>query len=94
MVDGRVLGYDPRTMHLPGALKVAGAAALLAAVVAGGVRVWRGPTGATTEYGGSIEPRLVAEFTSTDAARWVNGAPAPLGSLRGEVVFIEAWAPA
>jgi hypothetical protein len=73
---------------------MAGAAAIVAAAAAFGLRAWRGPVGATTEYGGTLEPKLVAEFPSTDADRWVNGAPAPLASLRGEVVFIEAWAPA
>jgi hypothetical protein len=80
-------------MTLPKALKIAAAAAIVAGAAAFGVRMWRGPTGMTTEYGGTLAPRLVAEFTSTDADRWVNGAPAPLASLRGEVVFIEAWAP-
>jgi hypothetical protein len=81
-------------MHLPRALKIAGAAAILAVALPFGLRAWRGPSGATTEYGGTLAPKLVAEFSSTDAGRWVNGAPTPLASLRGEVVFIEAWAPA
>jgi hypothetical protein len=81
-------------MHLPRGIKIAGAVALLAAAAVLGLRVWRGPIGATTEYGGTLESRLVAEFPATDASRWVNGAPAPLASLRGEVVLIEAWAPA
>ncbi len=81
-------------MHLPRWLLVAGGLALLAGGVVGGLRVWRGPIGATTEYGGTLESRLVADFSSTDPGRWVNGAPASLASLRGEVVVIEAWAPA
>jgi hypothetical protein len=81
-------------MHLPKGTKIAGAVVLLGVVAVGGLRVWRGPIGATTEYGGTLESRLVAEFPTTDASRWVNGPPAPLASLRGEVVLIEAWAPA
>ena len=81
-------------MHLPKGIKIAAAAALLAVAAYGGLRVWRGPIGATTEYGGTLASRHLEEFSTTDAGRWVNGAPAPLASLRGEVVLIEAWAPA
>jgi hypothetical protein len=81
-------------MGLPLWIKIAAPVVLLGASAVVGVRIWRGPVGATTAYGGSLEARLLPDFPSTDVARWVNGAPAPLASLRGEVVFIEAWAPA
>jgi hypothetical protein len=72
---------------------------VLAVLVLGGAgaagwRLWRGPVGSSTAYGGSIEARRIADFTSLDPSRWVNGAPTPISSARGEVVFIEAWAPA
>ena len=81
-------------MSLTRRFKVMAAAALVAVAAFAAMRVWRGPSGATTEYGGTLASRLLPEFPSSDAARWVNGAPAPLASLRGEVVLIEAWAPA
>ena len=34
---------------------------------------------------------LVADFPSTDADVWVNGAAVKLGDLRGDVVLVEAW---
>jgi hypothetical protein len=74
------------------------AAVALAAVLALGVVarfvIGRGPSGATTEYGGSLPAKEVPEFTSLDAGRWVNGAPMSLASARGEVLIIEAWHPA
>jgi hypothetical protein len=87
-------GTIRREMPLPNGIKVAVAVALLGAASFVGLRVWRGPVGATTEYGGAIEARVLPDFPSSDAGRWVNGAPTTLASLRGEVVFIEAWAPA
>jgi len=80
-------------MRLPRWLKIAAPVVLLGASAFVGLRIWRGPIGATVEHGGTLEARLLPDFPSTDAARWVNGAPAPLASLRGEVVLIEAWAP-
>jgi hypothetical protein len=65
---------QPRT-----GIKLAGGAALFAVSALGGYRLWRGPLGAT-------EARLLADFPSADVGRWVNGAPAPLASLRGKVV--------
>ena len=82
------------TMPLPRRIKVIAVAALLAGGSFAGYRVWRGPIGATTEYGGTLAARALPDFPSVDAARWVNGVPAPLASLRGEAVLIEAWAPA
>jgi hypothetical protein len=82
-------------MRFPSWFKVAAVVLLLAAaIVRFGLPIWRGPIGATTEYGGTLEPRQLPEFPSTDRARWVNGLPSPLASHRGEVVFIEAWGPA
>lgn len=83
-----------RAMNLPRWIKIAAPIVLLGASAIVGLRVWRGPVGATTAYGGTLEARLLPDFPSTDTARWVNGAPAPLANLRGEVVLIEAWAPA
>jgi hypothetical protein len=34
---------------------------------------------------------LVPEFSSKDANHWVNGAPAMLSPMRGDVVLVEAW---
>ncbi|MEP7126797.1 MAG: TlpA disulfide reductase family protein, partial [Byssovorax sp.] len=34
--------------------------------------------------------RLAPEM-SADASRWINGAPSPLSSARGDVVLVEAW---
>jgi hypothetical protein len=70
-----------------------GATILLVAVGIGAVRVLRGPSGATTDYGGSIAARAIPEFPTADPARWVNGAPTSMANLRGQVVFIEAWSP-
>jgi hypothetical protein len=81
-------------MPISKALKVALVVSLLGAAGAVGFRLWRGPTGATAEYGGKLESLVVPDFSSSEPARWVNGAPLSLSALRGEVVFIEAWAPA
>jgi hypothetical protein len=78
-------------MRLPSGTRRPLAILLLGAAALAGCH---GPTGATTEYGGSIEARQLPDFPSIDAARWVNGEPTPLSKLRGEVVFVEAWAPA
>jgi hypothetical protein len=81
-------------MSIPRWIKIVAPIVLLGASAVVGLRVLRGPVGATTAYGGTLEARVLPDFPSTDAARWVNGAGTPLASLRGEVVFIEAWAPA
>ncbi len=81
-------------MPMPSWIKLAAPVVLLGAVAFAGLRVWRGPIGASTEYGGALEARVLPDFPSTEANRWVNGAPSTLASLRGEVVLIEAWAPA
>ena len=53
----------------------------------------RGPSGASEDYGGSLEAALVSDFPTLSAERWVNGAPQSLAAARGSVVLIEAWAP-
>lgn len=43
----------------------------------------------------SSDALVVGEFTTLDAASWVNGAPISLDAARGkQVVLIEAWHPA
>ena len=80
---------------MPKWMKVAAICFAAALVAVGALFVLRrGPSGATTEYGGSLPTKEVPEFTSLDAARWVNGAPASLASARGQVLIIEAWHPA
>ena len=75
-------------------LKYAAAFALLVGVLAGGYFFLRGPTGASTLYGGDVEATLVPEFLRLDDAHWVNGKPTKLASLKGKPVLIEAWGPA
>jgi hypothetical protein len=58
-----------------------------------GLRVYRGPSGATSAYGGDLEARLLPEFPKAGAESWVNGAPQSLAALRGSVVLVEAWHP-
>lgn len=81
---------------MPKWMKVAAICFAAALVVVGALFVTRrgGPTGATADYGGSLPTKEVPEFTSLDAGRWVNGAPASLASARGQVLIIEAWHPA
>ena len=71
--------------------------ALIAALTVGaaviGFRVYRGPTDASSEYGGELAALPVPDFSSLSPERWVNGAPTSLASLRGSVVLIEAWHP-
>jgi hypothetical protein len=81
-------------MPLPRALKILAPIVLVCAVGAAGYRIYRGPIGATTDYGGSIASQVVPDFPSADPSRWVNGAPSPLTGLRGQVVLVEAWGPA
>jgi hypothetical protein len=82
------------TMSVMAKWKVAlGSTVVFLAVGIGACRILRGPSGATTDYGGSIEARAIPEFPSAETSRWVNGAPTPMASLRGQVVFIEAWSP-
>jgi hypothetical protein len=75
-------------MGISKGLRIALVLALVGAAGAVGLRVWRGPTGATAES------PPVPDFSSSEPLRWVNGAPVSLATLRGEVVFVEAWAPA
>jgi hypothetical protein len=70
-----------------------GALIAVGAVGVGARRVMRGPSGATTEYGGALAATVVPEFTSQAADRWVNGAPTTLAAARGQVVLVEAWHP-
>ncbi len=70
---------------------------LLAVVGVGaviGTRLWRGSSGASKPYGGSLEASVLPDFPDLSPARWVNGAPTGLSSARGSVVLIEAWHPA
>ena len=62
-----------------------GAIGLLFVTGALGVRAYRGPTGDVSD--------VVPEFPSLDPARWLNGAPQSLASIRGEVIFLEGWSP-
>ena len=39
----------------------------------------------------AAKDEVVADFPSTDANAWVNGAAVKLGDLRGDVVLVEAW---
>jgi hypothetical protein len=70
-----------------------GGLGLLAAVAIGVVIVRRGPTGATTGYGGTLAAQDVPDFPSQEPARWVNGAPVRLADARGQVLLIEVWHP-
>jgi hypothetical protein len=73
--------------------KIAAVVGLLVAVAAAGLWYARGPSGASKEFGGSIEASLVPEFPTQSPERWVNGQPQTLAAARGSVVLIEAWAP-
>jgi hypothetical protein len=70
--------------------------AVVAVVLGGGYgafRYYRGPSGATAEYGGTLEDALLPDFPSNDAAAWANGTPMRLAEQRGHPVLIEAWSP-
>jgi hypothetical protein len=66
---------------------------LAAATAVAGFRLWRGPSGASRDYGGELEARSVPDFPSLAGERWANGAPTSLASLRGNVIVVEAWHP-
>ncbi len=74
-----------------------GAAVLVTLLVGGGVaaryKMSRGKSGASAAYGGSVDAKVVPEFSTQDAARWVNGEPTTLAALRGAPVLIESWSP-
>jgi hypothetical protein len=74
-------------------LKVAGAAVLVLAAGFGAMRIVRGPSGASSAYGGSIEANAPPELPSNDANAWVNGAPTTLAALHGSPVLLEVWSP-
>jgi hypothetical protein len=73
--------------------KVATVVVLLAIVAVIGSQLRRSSGGASSLYGGSLEPVVVADFPSLGAERWVNGAPLSLAAAHGRVVLIEAWHP-
>jgi hypothetical protein len=75
----------------PVKIALAVAAAALIAIAAGGLL--RGPTGASTEFGGQLAATVLPEFTSMSPERWANGAPLSLAEQRGSVILIEAWHP-
>jgi hypothetical protein len=75
------------------AVRIAGILGVLVALAAIGLWYVRGPSGASKDYGGSIEAALVADFPTLSPERWVNGAPQSLAAARGSVILIEAWAP-
>ena len=79
---------------MPKLYKVLIGVAVLAALAFAVRFAVRGRTGASTELGGSLEAHAVPDFASQEASRWVNGAPVSIAAARGEVVFIEGWAPA
>jgi hypothetical protein len=74
-------------------LKIALGIGVAAAVAVGGGLVLRGKTGASTEFGGSLEAETLADFPNLGPERWANGAPVSLAEQRGSVVLIEAWHP-
>lgn len=65
----------------------------VAAVGYVGFRIHRGPTGSSTEFGGTVEAQTLPEFADDDQIRWVNGEPQTLAAHRGHPVLIEVWAP-
>jgi hypothetical protein len=73
--------------QLLAALVLLGIAALV------GPRLWRGKSGPSSLYGGSLEPIALVDFPSLGADRWINGAPLSLSAAHGSVVLIEAWHP-
>jgi hypothetical protein len=75
------------------ALKIGLTVVVLGGLAVGGLRLYRGPSGASATFGGELEAASVPDFPSLAAERWVNGSPTSLASLRGSVVLIEAWAP-
>jgi hypothetical protein len=75
------------------ALKIGLIVAVLGGVAVAGLRMARGPSGASSSFGGNLEATALPDFPSLAPEHWVNGAPTSLASLRGSVVLIEAWAP-
>lgn len=58
-----------------------------------GFRLYRGPTGSSTAWGGAIAADTLPEFYADEHIRWVNGEPQTLAAHRGHPVLIEVWAP-
>lgn len=58
-----------------------------------GFRVYRGPTGASTAWGGAVAAETLPEFYADEHVRWVNGEAQTLAAHRGHPVLIEVWAP-
>jgi hypothetical protein len=56
-------------------------------------RLWRGASGPSSLYGGTLEPTTISDFPSFVPERWINGGPFSLQASRGSVVLIEAWHP-
>ncbi len=46
---------------------------------------------AAAPIGFAAAPQLAPEFTSTDAADWINSPPLTLAALRGRPVLVEFW---
>jgi hypothetical protein len=80
-------------MRFGRAAKIAILAVAVATIAIFAFRVVRGPSGASRDYGGRLEPVAVADFPSRDPERWVNGAPPSASELRAGVLLIEAWHP-
>jgi hypothetical protein len=74
-------------------MKIAIPVVAVLAIGGGLFRHFRGPTGASIAYGGSIDAFVVPDFPSSDASAWVNGNPTTLAALRGSPVILEIWSP-
>jgi hypothetical protein len=70
-------------------------AALVSIIAVGyaGFRIYRGPTGSSTTWGGAVAAEVLPEFYADEHVRWVNGDPQTLAAQRGHPVLIEVWAP-
>jgi hypothetical protein len=69
------------------------AVVVAAAAAAGALWLWRGPSGASRDYGGTFEAMIIPDFPTLAVDRWVNGAPTSLAAQRGNVIIVEAWHP-
>jgi hypothetical protein len=66
-------------------------AVLLGACAASGPGSTTPTTGTTGALANAAPDAAPPEFPSLDGSRWLNGAPASLASLRGNVVLVESW---